>query len=222
MSHPFIPAGGAPAATDPTALERRMRPALDASALPTEVFGSRGTIWWGNVGFMIVETMTLAVCVASYFYLRRSFQEWPPPGTELPDLLVPTVNLVVLLATIVPYRLLKRRAEQLDTAGVKRWLVACLLAGLGANVVRALEFTALNTWYDVNAYGSAVWAILVTHTTLLLVDLFETGTLAAIFFGGKQEAKHYVDATDNANYSYFMILAWVPLYAILYLYPRWG
>ena len=51
--------------------------------------------------------------------------------------------------------------------------------------------------------------------------MLETGTLALIFALGREEPKHFVDATDNAFYSYFMILSWVPQYVIVYLFPRW-
>lgn len=204
-----------------TMLERPMRPAVDVSALPTIVFGSRDLVWWGTWGFMIVESMSLAVCVASYFYLKRNFGNWPPLRTPLPRLGIPTASLAVLLLALVPTRLFHRAARRRDAGATTLWLwVATLVTGV-ATALRVLEFNAIGARWDLNAYTSAVWAIVFAHFTLVLVDTFETGTLAAYFSAGAYQEKHFVDATNNALYTYFMILVWVPLYALVYLLPRW-
>ena len=31
------------------------RTALDVSALPDHAFGHKGLIWWGTIGFMVIE-----------------------------------------------------------------------------------------------------------------------------------------------------------------------
>jgi heme/copper-type cytochrome/quinol oxidase subunit 3 len=193
----------------------------DVSELPTVTFGHRQIIWWGTIGFMIVEGMTLLVCLASWFYLRRNFDAWPPPGTPEPDLAIGTVSLLVLALTIVPYALLDRAAKRLDAPAARRWFWLCTAVTAVATGLRFLEFDAVGTTFDASAYGSVVWAILVTHFTLLAVDVMETGTAAALFALDRQEPKHFPDASDNAFYSYFLVIAWLPAYAIVYLLPRW-
>ena len=186
-----------------TAVPRPTSTVLDLSELPTQVFGHRESTWWGTIGFMIVESVTMITCVAAYFFVRRNFTEWP------------------LLASFAPYFLLSRAAKRLDRAAAHRWCWVAVGFGIATVVLRALEFEAVHVRWDANAYGSAVWAILIAHGSLLLVDVLETGTLALIFALGREEPKHFVDATDNAFYSYFMILSWVPQYVIVYLFPRW-
>ena len=78
---------------------RPQRALVDVSALPTEVFGSRGTGFWGIMCFMAVEGTTLAICAATYFYLSKNFSVWPPENTRAPSLLVPTISLIALLAS---------------------------------------------------------------------------------------------------------------------------
>ena len=193
----------------------------DVSELPTVTFGHRQIIWWGTIGFMIVESMTLLVCLASWFYLHRNFDIWPPPGTPEPDLAIGSVSLLVLLLTIIPYALLDRAAKRLDAAATRRWFWVATTASTLATALRFLEFDAVGTTFDASAYGSVVWAILVTHFTLLAVDVMETGTGAVIFTLGRHEPKHFPDASDNAFYSYFLVIAWIPAYVIVYLLPRW-
>ena len=45
---------------------------------------------------------------------------------------------------------------------------------------------------------------MVLHSTLLITDLFETGTFLAIFARGPVERKLYPDVTDAAFYQYFL------------------
>ena len=75
---------------------------LDVARLPTTTFGHRSHMWWGTLGFMLIEGTTLFVCIASYFYLRLNFTVWPPEHTLRPALFWPTVHVVVLLASAVP------------------------------------------------------------------------------------------------------------------------
>ncbi|HKG91023.1 MAG TPA: hypothetical protein VKA84_03955 [Gemmatimonadaceae bacterium] len=214
-------AGIGPAPQAPSALERPMRIVADVSELPTVSFGSRNIVWWGQVGFMVVEGTTLAIILASYLYLRRNFESLPPLRTPLPDLGLPTVNMVLLLLCLVPARLLDRAAKRLDRAATTLWLWVGTALMAVVTVLRYLEFRSLHAHYDLNAYASAAWAILFTHFTLLVVDVVESGTIAAIYSTGRDEPKHFTDAADDAFYTHFMVLSWVPAYIVVYWLPRW-
>ncbi len=203
-------------------MTRRVRTTLDVSALPTVAFGSRGLVWWGTVGFIVIEGFALALVVASYLYLRRNFIEWPPPRTALPDLLLPTIGVVASLLAIIPMHFVKQAALRFDRGGVARWLVVTSLVVVVLLVLRVYDFGALNSRWDSHAYGSVTWTAIGFHTILLVLEIGETmgGTLLFLFSGQLQD-KHFVDATDNAMYWAFTMLSWVPLYVLIYLVPRW-
>ena len=193
---------------------------LDVSRLPTIVFGSRDLTWWGTLGFIVIEAMTLAVGAASYFYLSRNFAAWPPLGTPLPDLALPTASAVLYAASVVPMVWLNRAAKRMDRGAVQRWLlVGCVLV-LALTVLRAFEFGALNTRWDSNAYGSIVWTLLGFHATLLVIEVAEVLGITAVMFSDRVEEKHFTDASDVAFYWYFLAGAWIPLYAIVFILPR--
>jgi heme/copper-type cytochrome/quinol oxidase subunit 3 len=49
----------------------------------------------------------------------------------------------------------------------------------------------------------------------------ETVVIAILMFrSGPIHPKYYSDVEDNALYWYFIVAVWVPIYAILFLYPR--
>lgn len=86
------------------------RPTIDVSVLPAAARDSRSPAWFGNALFMCIETTTVALLLASYFYLWRNYpqSEWPPPRVNqeptlakpVPDLMFGTLNILLLLGTV--------------------------------------------------------------------------------------------------------------------------
>ena len=74
----------------------------------------------------------------------------------------------------------------------------------------------------VNAYGSVFWMLLSFHTLHLVTDLLDALVLTALMFTrhGRQP-KRMVDVAENGLYWYFVVLAWIPIYLVLYWSPRW-
>ena len=46
------------------------RTVVDVSPLPRFAFGHKGLVWWGTVGFMVIEGSMFVMAVIVYFYLR--------------------------------------------------------------------------------------------------------------------------------------------------------
>jgi len=193
---------------------------LDVSALPTFGFGHRSLMWWGTFGLMLIEGMIFALTIAAYFYLRSHSVTWPMNAAP-PDLIWGTLNTVVLLASMLPNQLAKKAAEKLDLQKVRIWMVACLLFSLVFLGIRVLEFTSLNTRWDSQAYGSVVWMLMALHTTHLVTDAYDSAVLTVLMFTGPLEGKRYVDVSENAMYWYFVVLSWLPIYAVIYWAPRY-
>jgi heme/copper-type cytochrome/quinol oxidase subunit 3 len=193
---------------------------VDVSRLPTTTFSHRSLAWWGTVGFMAVEGTTLFIAVVAYFYLSRNFPTWPPEHIVRPSLFWPTVQVVLLLLSLVPSVLAERAAYRIDLVRLRKWLLVTLAFEMAVLAVRWQEFLSLNVRWDSNAYGSAAWTVVGFHSTLILVDLFETAVLLAILFSNRRLDRHYSDATDATFYWYFLVATWIPIYVIVYLGPR--
>ena len=198
----------------------KRRSDLDVSRLPGFAFGSRAVTWWGVMGYLFIEGTMLTLCFVTYFYLRDRVTDWPPPPTPLPSLLIPTINLFVMLAGLVPVYFVDRSAKRLDVRKVKIWMVVCDLVGIAFVTLRGFEFMALNVYWDTNAYGSIVWTIMGIHTFHLVSEVIETIVITAILFRGHTEPKYLVDTTDNALYWYFIVGIWVVCFTLIYLAPR--
>ena len=193
---------------------------LDVSRLPTTVFDHRSHLWWGTLGFMLIEGTTFFVCIASYFYLRLNFTVWPPEHTILPALLWPTIHVAVMLASTIPVRLMDRAARRFDLPSVRRWLLVACGFAVAFLFLRWQDFLALNVRWDTNAYGSIAWATVGFHGTVLVLQVAETLIFTGFMFGDAVQEKHFTDASDTAFYWYFLVGSWLVLYAMVYLSPR--
>jgi heme/copper-type cytochrome/quinol oxidase subunit 3 len=183
-------------------------------------FGHRSLMWWGTMGIVLIESTAFGLAVAAYFYLRSRSLTWPPSNVTPPALLWGTVNTAVLLVSAIPNELAKRAAERIDLSATRLWLVVCLVFGAAFNAVRAMEFTALNTMWNTDAYGSIVWLLLGLHTTHIVTDFLDSSVLTALMFIGPVEELRFVDVSENSLYWYFVVLAWLPIYGVIYWAPR--
>ena len=189
---------------------------VHVGGLPTYVYGRGSMMWWGTAGLMVIESTVFALTIVTYFYLRSHSNTWP--ASPAPDLLWGGVSTAIMLASAVPNFMTKRAAEREDLPAVRWWMLVCLAFALSFLASRAFEFGALNTRWDSNAYGSVVWMLLALHTTHLVTDTIDTGVLAVLMFTGPLEGKRFVDVSENSLYWYFVVVSWLPIYAVIY----WG
>jgi len=201
-------------------MTREPRASVDVSGLPDVTFGHRNLVWWGTTAFMAIEGTTLAMCAATYLYLRRNFGALPPERVAVPGLTAANVEVGLMLLSFVPIFLLQRAARRKDLPAVRILLLVATVFGAAFSALRWFELMALHVRWDANAYGSSAWLVLVVHGTLLVVEVGELLAFGLIAWTGRWEEKHFPDACDLGFYWYFMVLSWLPLYAMVFLLPR--
>src|SRR3954470_13783529 len=115
------------------------------------------------VGLITTEAMIFAILLASYFFLRASAKQWPPPGLELPELKLTVVFSFLLWGSSIPIFW----AE----AAIRKGKVGALRAGLWISFVMGAAFLAYTIkdfddlhfgWKD-NAYGSIFYVAVGAH-----------------------------------------------------------
>jgi len=102
----------------------------DLSGLPASASGARHLVWWGNIGFMLIEGTGFALAAAAYLYLMtQQAPQWPPSGTRPPDLGWGLIFTIGLLLSELPNLWVRRRALAKDARGVRIGVAAM---GVGA------------------------------------------------------------------------------------------
>lgn len=200
----------------------RQRTTLDLSGLPTFASGPRSPTWWGTLGFIALEGTGFALAAGAYLYLAYLAPEWPM-NAPLPNHWPGTIVTLLLVVSIVPNHVLNRYAKECALLPVRIGLVVMSLLGIAPLVVRWFEFPALNVYWDANAYGSMLWVLLGLHTTHLLTDVGDTLVLTALMFTRYgRSGRRFADVEDNVFYWDFVVLAWLPIYFLIYWAPRLG
>ena len=192
----------------------------DLSQLPQHAHSHRSLTWWGMMGMIAIEGTAFALAIAAYLYLANHEWHWPP-NRLTPSLVYGTLFTAVSLLSAIPNLWLNRVAEAERLRPVQIGLVLMSLIGIALVVVRCFEFPALHVSWSDSAYGSIVVTILGLHTVHLVTDLIDTIVLTALMFTPHAHGRRFVDVAENAIYWNFVIIAWIPIYALVYFAPRW-
>lgn len=193
---------------------------IDVAHLPNLVQKSRAPLWWAMVLLLVIESMVFGTLVVSYFYLRMNHVEWPPAGVDPPELLLPTLNTLFLLASSIPVHL----ADKGITEGKVRRLVwgmviAAAMAALFL-ILKVVEYSDVSYRWDDHAYGSIVWLIVGFHSAHVLSVVAKTVVVAVLGARGYFNRERNLGVQINGLYWHFVVAVWLPLYAVIYWAPR--
>lgn len=194
---------------------------MDVAELPALVQGHRGGLWWGMVGLVLVEVVVFAVLIASYYYLKFLAPHWPPAGEKLPELLLPSVNTVVLLASSAAvYYGDKSISEKGDVRGLKIGMGTAAALALVFLTLKVVEYSRVGYFWDSHAYGSTVWTMIVFHSSHVASVVLKTVVVLALAFRGHWTRERCQGVKINGLYWHFVVLIWIPLYLTIYWSPR--
>lgn len=201
-------------------MSQRPYAAVDAGLLKTYGSSDDMPLWWGMVGLITIESVVFSSLVSSYFYLGFRQPEWPLPGVKDPELLLPAIGTLVLLAS----SWFMHRADQAVDRDDQRRLVRSLLGSIVlAAVFLALkvhEYSGKEYRWDSHPYGSIVWLIIAFHAAHVLSVVLKTIVVMVLSWRGFFHSRNRLALTVNGFYWHFVVAVWVPLFTVIYLSPR--
>lgn len=195
---------------------------LDFRTLPESPPDHRATLWWGIAGLVLVELVVFATLVTTYFYLKLYHTEWPPAGTKEPELLLPTINLFVLLASSIPMHLADKGVSRDNQTMLRAGLLASIALAATFMVIKVIEYSGVHYRWDTHAYASIVWTITGFHSAHVIALILKTSVITTMAFRGRFHSGDRLPVTVNGVYWHFVTLVWAPLYFVLYISPRLG
>jgi cytochrome c oxidase subunit III len=188
--------------------------------LPTLVSGPRAPGWWGILFLIFIEIMVFGSLMMSYYYLSAGEPRWPPAGIDPPDLLLPSLNSLILLATAVPIYWATRRIRRGDRTGLLIGLGLAIIMGIVFLALKWVEYSNLDYNWATNAYGSIVWTMTGFHAVHVLAVVLKTAAIWVVGWQGYFNERRYVAVDGNSVYWYFVIGIWIPLYLTIYIASR--
>lgn len=194
---------------------------LDASDLTRSAGDHRHPLFWGFLGMIAIEVTVFTSLVVSYFYLKLgSDGAWPPHPLPMPELVLPTVNTLILLASSATMHWADTRIQKGDERK--------LALGITISIVLALVFLGLKAYeyldhvsyrWDDHAYGSIVWTIIGFHSAHVIALVLKSIIVATLAWRSYFTQEWRLAITVNGIYWHFVVAIWVPLYVVLYLSP---
>src|SRR3982751_5956407 len=178
------------------------QPVLDVSTLPEGTADSRALLWWGNLGMMLIEGVMFAMLIATYLYLRTINIDWAPETVLNPALQWPTINLAMLLLSIIPMIMADRAALRDDVFTVRIAFAICVAVGITFLIIRWHNLMAIGFKWSDHAYGSVVWTMFGLHTFHVIAATGETGLLLVYSLVRPITKKQLLDFRCMAVYWY--------------------
>jgi cytochrome c oxidase subunit III len=193
---------------------------LDVRELPAHPSGIDAPEWWGIVGLVVIEAIVFTGAMASYFHLKVVNDAWPPAIIGAPDLLLPSLNTLLLLLSTVPVwlgvRAMKRGSEHTARIGLP---IAMLMLSVFLGL-KIYEYAGHDWGASTHAYGSIVMLMTGLHMAHVGAVILKSGVILQYLRSGRIEPGRAVPLEANAVYYYFVAGIWVPLYATIYLAPN--
>jgi heme/copper-type cytochrome/quinol oxidase subunit 3 len=193
--------------------------ALPVDAVVKKEEGKYPPMFYGMIALCLVEAAELGGTIVTYFYLRSGTNDWPPGDLPMPQLLIPTIGTLFLLASCIPSVLEDKAIKKNDI----RRVVMLMLLTIGLQVA----FIAIFWWHlksltfkwDDNAYASIYWI------SIILTLIFTGGTVFEGIYiviqalrGQYDKDRHWaLDADGISNYA--GAAQWVLVYLTLFISP---
>jgi cytochrome c oxidase subunit III len=194
---------------------------LDVRELPSIVNGPRGALWWGMIGLITIEVVLFTVLISAYYYLKFLNPHWPPAGDKQPMLLLPTINTLILIgSSFAVHHADVAISKDGDKQGMKLGLSISLTLGVVFLILKIVEYSQVEYFWDSHAYGSIVWTMVVFHSSHVLSVVLKTIVVLALARKDYWTRERCQGIKINGIYWHFVVIIWIPLYITIYWAPR--
>jgi heme/copper-type cytochrome/quinol oxidase subunit 3 len=190
------------------------------SVAQAEPRGARATGWWGMALFILAELTLFGTALASYLFLRFRAPTWPPPGLELPDLMLGGVATVLLVGSSIPMLIAERAIERGSVVRMRIGMVISIVLALGFLSIQGYEYASASFSWRTDAYGSLFFTILSLHALHVIGAILIVTWLEVRSFAGHFNRDHHAAVQTGALYWHFVDVVWLAIFAVLYLTPR--
>ena len=170
----------------------------------------------GTVLFLASEMMFFAALFATYFDLRASRAQWPPPGVHL-DVAEATVGTLLLFVSSI-VMVLATRAMDRGANTAARWWTGTAIIAAACFIALSLHGYSQNTFaVATNSYGSIYYALTGFHLLHVTAGI---GILLALLIGMRSptlRGYHRQGAEAMTYYWHFVFIVWIGIWGSVYL-----
>jgi cytochrome c oxidase subunit 3 len=184
---------------------------------PEDEAAARGNMLLGVKLAILSEVTLFGALFAVYFVMRSESPGWPPPGVERPELLLPGINTLLLIASSVTMQWAVRSARGQGASHLLRWLGLTLLLGGIFIMVQGYEFATNGFGISNGIFGSTFYILTGFHGAHVLAGLALIAIVANRARLGLVSAEHHTAVEATSYYWHFVDVVWVILFTTVYV-----
>jgi cytochrome c oxidase subunit 3 len=172
---------------------------------------------WGLLTFLVSESLMFGGFFVAYLFLRGLASEWPPEGTEV-ELLVPTINTIILVSSSFVIHLGDTAIKKNDVQGLRKWYI--ITAAMGAIFLagQVYEYKTLGYGLRTNIFSNCFYLMTGFHGLHVFIGLLLIlGVLWRSRRPGHYSATKHTGVEMAEIYWHFVDIIWIILFTLLYI-----
>jgi len=173
---------------------------------------------FGLIIFLAAESMIFLGLFGSYLAFRSVLPTWPPEGTPKLELLLPSVNTIILISSSFVMHKADIEIKKNNVLGMQTWLAFTAAMGAIFLVGQLYEYSHLEFSLTTNLFASAFYVLTGFHGLHVLL-----GVSAIIAVLWRSRAKDHYNSEKHFGveaaelYWHFVDVVWIILFGLLYL-----
>jgi cytochrome c oxidase subunit 3 len=174
--------------------------------------------WAAMVLIVVAEALLFCGLLYSFYYFRITGQGQWPPGSQRPDLSVPLLSLGILLLSSGTMRWAGRAARAGQQTALKVAMGATSVLGLLFIDGQIYEYLRLPMALDNNVFAGVFYMITGFHALHVVGGVLINLAVTLRAFGGLISPTRRLAVQCAELYWHFVVIAWVVLFAALYVF----
>lgn len=171
----------------------------------------------GLLVFLVSESLMFGGLFATYLILRSEAGRWPPEGTEV-ELLLPTINTLILVSSSWVINKGNQAIKRDDLGGFRLWFGLTALMGAIFLAGQVYEYRTLGYGLTTNIFANCFYLMTGFHGLHVFVGLLLIlGVLWRSGRPGHYGAAHHTGPEMAEIYWHFVDVIWVVLFSLIYL-----
>ena len=172
---------------------------------------------WGLLVFLLSESLMFGGLFAAYLVLRSGAEMWPPEGTEV-ELLLPTLNTIILVSSSFVIHFGDEAIKKGNVKGLRLWYAVTALMGLIFLGGQVYEYLTLGYGLTTNTFSNCFYVMTGFHGLHVFVGiLLILGVLWRSRRDGHYSEQKHTGVEMAEIYWHFVDIIWIVLFTLLYL-----
>ncbi|MBD2772956.1 heme-copper oxidase subunit III [Iningainema sp. BLCCT55] len=171
----------------------------------------------GLLTFLISESLMFGGFFATYLFFRGTNEIWPPEGTEV-ELLLPTINTIILVSSSFVIHFGDTAIKNNDIQGMRKWYKITAAMGAIFLLGQIFEYLTLGYGLTTNVFANCFYLMTGFHGLHVFVGLLLIlGVLWRSRRPGHYSATKHTGIEMAEIYWHFVDIIWIVLFTLLYI-----